>query len=178
MQQGRRPPNFKSMLEAALRGDLGAVPAARAQRGTPRSMRSTVSGYSDLGASASVVPDNYLVSVPVQVEASRQQTRVLTPDPTLLQLSERTCDASTVMGHTADIASHFVADGQYAGVEPAAAGAAAGANILQVPQDAEYAAAITRETSTIDHIQDDRNADTLPRSQLTGILFSDDEEES
>ena len=54
----RKLPDFKSMLEAALRGDLPPSAAAWAPP-APLSARSRDSAYSDLGASASVVAERF-----------------------------------------------------------------------------------------------------------------------
>jgi len=175
MNQGRRPPNFKSMLEAALRGDLGVVPATRAQRGTLRSMRSTVSGYSDLGGSASVVPDNYSVSLTVEGEDTR--SRVSASEPSLLQPPAQMHDASRASGHPADVANLPELGGQDAG----AAITADRTNTLQDSYGTEHAAAAAAaaaiiESRTVEHKQDELNVGALARGHLTGVLFSDDEE--
>lgn len=160
------------MLEAALRGDLGVGPATRAQRGTLRSMRSTVSGYSDLGGSASVVPDHYYVSPTVEGEDTR--SRVSASEPSLLQPPAQMHDASIASGLPADVANLPELCGQDAG----AAITADRTNTLQDSYGTEHAAAAAAiiESRTVEHKQDELNVGALARGHLAGVLFSDDEE--
>ena len=73
----RKLPDFKSMLEAALRGDLPPSAAAWAPP-APLSARSRDSAYSDLGASASVVAERV-------ADSGRGKATVTTPSSVVSQ---------------------------------------------------------------------------------------------
>ena len=144
------------MLEAALHGDLGAASAGRVRRGTPHSTRSTVSGYSDTGASVSAIPECREATPFAELEIPRQRSQLLTSEPCVLP------------GHQVDT-RRPITSGQ--DMEVAAARQEGGTSISQSPL------AVADEVAG-HHVQDASIADALARSHLTGILFSDDEEEA
>ncbi len=75
----RKLPDFKSMLEAALRGDLPPSAAAWPPP-APLSARSRESAYSDLGASASVVAERV-------AESSRGKAAAASPSSVTSQVA-------------------------------------------------------------------------------------------
>ena len=75
----RKLPDFKSMLEAALRGDLPPSAAAWPPP-APLSARSRESAYSDLGASASVVAERV-------ADSNRGKAAVASPSSVMSQVA-------------------------------------------------------------------------------------------
>ena len=104
----RKLPDFKSMLEAALRGDLPPSAAAWPPP-APLSARSRESAYSDLGASASVVAERV-------AESGRGRAAATSPSSVVSQAaverslartsSDGSGSPSPVDGQTPDAVAH------------------------------------------------------------------------
>lgn len=180
LAQERRPTDFKSMLEAALRGDLGPAPSSRTWRGNAGSALSTGSGYSDLGASASVVAEAFRAGAASQAESPTQwPLRVSAPEPEP-QRPGHAEGAGSASAHPRVAGASGSFDGRDAGASGSLDGRDA-----EGPGDGGAAAAADEEghhvAAQAHDNPEESNAEPLAHSQLPGIatsiLYSDDEQD-